>query len=771
MLRPLDADAPYNVGPYRLLAGLGSGGMGTVHLALPPDGGPDDLVALKTVRRDLDLEGDFRIRFRREAEAARAVRGPYVSALVGAEPEAERPWLATQYVAGPSLADAVARHGPLPVDVVRRLGADLARGLAAVHGARLVHRDLKPANVVLGASGPRLIDFGIAQAYDATALTATGIMVGSPGFMSPEHIEGGRSVTSASDVFCLGAVLCFAATGHGPFEDSELAAIVHRIVQGDAELSHVPQELRDVVADCLRQEPGRRPTTDDLIRTLDPEAASARPGAVRVPGREPFPWPDGIRGTIRAYETAVGRALLAPPAPQKAPADTPSGSGAPTPPVPPQASAPAPKRAGSRLRRSLGVGAVLLVGTLAAVLLNLPGEENGPGEGSTSSGNAGGSPNSTKSPGSAADRTAPVAVDTTGDFGPDALDRTLQPEGWQPWITTVEGKGSASRCSLSGTVLVCVLWDQDSRWRRLEARNAADGTPAWRYPADNGGGGVESLPFVELDSRHVYTTSPDGTGVDVLDLGEGKRVARLPGRKGYQSAAARVHGGQLFVSYVAEGGLAEAGDVFLRAYSVEDREKQWERAMPFMRADSLDIAGDRLWLTGGDTRTLDPKTGKDLDRISYHCPRPGRGDPYIACLDAVRETRTLKKVSDTRVDMLHGARHEEVVFVRGSGTAKGSAYLSALDPRTWREQWSLTWNHEDSVIVAGDRVLVFGAGGLRGFDLEHGTAVASRSALRGWPREGEAVDAPSMRPSSLLVSGGSFYLTFEDGTLLSAPVP
>ncbi|MFI0935400.1 protein kinase [Streptomyces sp. NPDC021019] len=769
MLRPLDADAPYDVGPYRLLAGLGSGGMGTVHLALPPDGGPDDLVALKTVRRDLDLEGDFRIRFRREAEAARAVRGPYVSALVAAEPEAARPWLATQYVAGPSLADAVARHGPLPVDVVRRLGADLARGLAAVHGARLVHRDLKPANVVLGASGPRLIDFGIAQAYDATALTATGIMVGSPGFMSPEHIEGGRSVTSASDVFCLGAVLCFAATGHGPFEDSELAAIVHRIVQGDAELAHVPTELREVVADCLRQEPGRRPTTDDLIRTLDPEAASARPGAVRAPVRAPFPWPDGVRGAIRSYEAAVGRALLAPPAPQKAPAGAPPGPGAPTPPVPPQASAP-PERAGRRLRRSLGVGAVLLVATLTVVLLNLPGEENGPGEGTASSGNPGGSPKSTQSPGSATERTAPVAADATGDFGPDALDRTLQPEGWQPWITSVDGRGGASDCSLSGAVLVCVRWDQDRRRGYLEARNAADGTPAWRYPADSGGG-VTSLPYAELDTRHVYTPSPDGPGVDVLDLGDGKRVARLPGREGYLPAAARVHKGQLFVSYVAEGGPAEAGDVFLRAYSVEDRAKQWERAMTSAQAQSLDIAGDRLWVTGGDTRTLDPKTGRDLDRISDHCPGPRRGAPYVACLEAVRETRTLRKVSDTRVDMLHGARHEEVVLVRGSGTAKGSAYLSALDPRTWREQWSLTWNGEDSVIVAGDRVLVLGDGGVRVFDLEHGTAVASRSTLRGWPREGEAADAPSMRPSSALVSGGSLYLTFEDGTLLSAPVP
>ncbi|WP_270857894.1 serine/threonine-protein kinase, partial [Streptomyces rochei] len=203
MLRPLDTHAPYGIGSYRLLGTLGSGGMGTVHLALPEDGGPGDLVALKTVRRDLELQPDFRLRFRREARAAGAVRSPYVSALVAADPDADRPWLATEYVVGPPLDEAVSRAGALPVPVVRELGADLARGLAAVHGARLVHRDLKPANVVLGAGGPRLIDFGIAQAYDATALTATGIMVGSPGFMSPEHVAGDRSVTAASDVFCL----------------------------------------------------------------------------------------------------------------------------------------------------------------------------------------------------------------------------------------------------------------------------------------------------------------------------------------------------------------------------------------------------------------------------------------------------------------------------------------------------------------------------------------------------------------------------------------
>ncbi|WP_244210235.1 serine/threonine-protein kinase, partial [Streptomyces nanshensis] len=329
MLRPLDSDSPHEIGPYRLLASLGSGGMGTVHLAVPPGGGTADLVALKTVRRDLEQASDFRLRFRREAEAARAVRGPYVSALVDAAPDAERPWLATQYIAGPSLEEAVDRRGPLPVPVVRDLGTAVARGLAAVHGARLVHRDLKPANVVLGATGPRLIDFGIAQAYDATALTATGVMVGSPGFMSPEHIAADRSVTGASDVFCLGAVLCFAATGHGPFEDSELAAIVHRIAQGRPDLSRVPEELRQIVTDCLHRDPGRRPTTAELIRALDTSSAPDRPGVRPAPAPRVFPWPDDVRELIGTYESAAAAALAAPPMPRTAPAPAPLPAGPP----------------------------------------------------------------------------------------------------------------------------------------------------------------------------------------------------------------------------------------------------------------------------------------------------------------------------------------------------------------------------------------------------------------------------------------------------------
>src|SRR5690606_13590461 len=165
---------------------------------------------------------------------------------------------------------------------------------------------------------PRLIDFGIAQAYDATALTATGVMVGSPGCMSPEHVAGDRSVSSASDVFWLGAVLCFAATGHGPFEDTELAAIVHRIAQGRPDLSRVPEELRRTIADCLHRDPGRRPTTAELIRALDASPAPDRPGVPPAPPTGPFPWPDHVRELIGAYETAVTAALTASPRPRAA---------------------------------------------------------------------------------------------------------------------------------------------------------------------------------------------------------------------------------------------------------------------------------------------------------------------------------------------------------------------------------------------------------------------------------------------------------------------
>ncbi|CAL9407806.1 protein kinase domain-containing protein [Streptomyces sp. enrichment culture] len=769
MLRPLEADAPYAIGPYRLLAGLGSGGMGTVHLAVPAGGGAGDLVALKTVRRDLEQEDAFRVRFRREAEAARAVRGPYVSALVDAAPEAERPWLATQYVAGPSLDEAVAGRGPLPVPVVRGLGVAVARGLAAVHGARLVHRDLKPANIVLGADGPRLIDFGIAQAYDATALTATGVMVGSPGFMSPEHVAGDRSVSSASDVFCLGAVLCFAATGHGPFEDTELAAIVHRIAQGRPDLSRVPEELRRTIADCLHRDPGRRPTTAELIRALDASPAPDRPGVPPAPPTGPFPWPDHVRELIGAYETAVTAALTAPPRPRAAaPAavaastgEAGTGQG----PEPGLRGAGRPTR--TRLRRlGLAAGVGLLSGTLiAAALLLVQGDDPGGENGGASPGQTGG----TRSPSAAAPaRTAPVASSGMTDFGPDALDRTLQPDDWRPWAASFDAPGVADDCALSRGVLVCRLYDETTRQSRLEARSASEGSRLWTYPAKGEPSGQLGVGHFGVDDRHVYVRAAAGDGFDVLDLSDGEPVARLPGRTGYDPAAVRVHDGRIVVSYAGGAGPGHSGNMLFRGYDAGDRTQLWERVIPWAFPLDLDIVGDRVWITGTQkTQTLDPATGKTLASAPWVCETHIRDALYDVCGGTIVDARTLRQVHRSELRSPEAVSRDGLLLVEGDGRRQGSRYLRTVDARSGKEQWSVTWSPGDAVAVAGDRLLILGAGGARAFALDDGTPEGEFRTVRNWPRD----DGRSAQPTTALVSGGAYFLTFADGTVMSAPVP
>jgi serine/threonine protein kinase len=184
-------------------------------------------VAVKVIRSELAGDAEFRVRFSREVTAARSVSGLFTAPVVDADVDGPMPWLATAYVPGPSLSDAVREHGPLPALSVLALAAGLAEGLAAIHAAGLIHRDLKPSNVLLAEDGPRVIDFGISRAAEATALTHADLVIGSPGFMSPEQAEG-RETGPPSDVFSLGAVLAFAATGAGPFGTGSTAALVYR---------------------------------------------------------------------------------------------------------------------------------------------------------------------------------------------------------------------------------------------------------------------------------------------------------------------------------------------------------------------------------------------------------------------------------------------------------------------------------------------------------------------------------------------------------------
>jgi hypothetical protein len=280
-MRPLEVDEPTVVGPYRLLGRLGSGGMGRVYLGRSAGG---RTVAVKIVHPHFALDEEFRARFRREVEAARRVGGAWTAPVLDADPEARVPWVATAYAAGPSLSAAVTEGGALPAHTVRVLGAGLAEALAAVHELGLVHRDVKPSNVLLTLDGPLLIDFGIARATDGTAsLTSTGVSIGSPGYMSPEQILG-KAVTGAADVFSLGALLAYAATGEPPFPGDSSAALLYKVVHEEPELGGLDGQLRELTAACLTKDPGARPAPAEVARRLAPEGAARLVAGGWLPG-------------------------------------------------------------------------------------------------------------------------------------------------------------------------------------------------------------------------------------------------------------------------------------------------------------------------------------------------------------------------------------------------------------------------------------------------------------------------------------------------------
>ncbi|MGW7436325.1 serine/threonine-protein kinase [Streptomyces sp. NPDC054849] len=376
-MEPLHPYDPHHIGPYRLLSRLGAGGMGQVYLARSDRG---RTVAVKLVHHDLASREEFRIRFRQEVAAARRVGGEWTAPVLDADTEAQTPWFATGYVAGPSLRQVVAHDfGPLPGRSVRILAAGLAYALHDIHRAGIVHRDLKPSNVMLTLDGPRVIDFGIARAptgYDA-GLTRVGEVIGSPGFMAPEQIRG-EPVTAACDMFCLGAVLAYAATGRLPFGDAEqpggLAALLLRSTEAEPDLAGVPAELLDLVRHCLRRDPAARPGPAEVL-------ARVGAGDTVADGRALEPWlPAPLVARLGRHAVALldredaGPDRAAPAAAPPAPWATPPPPATPPPaysahaayvtypPPPPRAAAPAPRP------RTAPTALLLVVATVVAVL-------------------------------------------------------------------------------------------------------------------------------------------------------------------------------------------------------------------------------------------------------------------------------------------------------------------------------------------------------------------------------------------------------------------
>jgi hypothetical protein len=301
-MEPLSADDPRMIGEFRLHARLGAGGMGQVYLGFSPAG---RAVAIKVVHPQLARDQEFIQRFGREVAAARAVSGMYTAPVVGSGLNDTPPWLATAFVPGPPLAAVVARYGALPEAAVWRLAAGLAEALRAVHAAGLVHRDLKPANVLLADDGPHVIDFGISRAFQGTQLTSAGMVVGTPGYMSPEQAEGAPS-GPPSDVFSLGCVLAYTATGSPPFGEGSAASILYRVVRGEPDLGKVPASLRELIEPCLRKDPAQRPDLSQLTSMI---AALGPATAVSLGSF----WPEAVARVIATEQASQTPAGLTPP--------------------------------------------------------------------------------------------------------------------------------------------------------------------------------------------------------------------------------------------------------------------------------------------------------------------------------------------------------------------------------------------------------------------------------------------------------------------------
>ncbi|MFE6457952.1 protein kinase [Streptomyces cinereoruber] len=711
MLGPLRADAPRRIGPYEVLARLGAGGMGEVFLVrgtgLPetspgsdPGGGGGPVapvqgvfVAVKTVRRDVAGEPAFRDRFRREIRVASLVDSPYAAAPVGGDADAGTPWLATEYVPGPSLAQAVRRDGALPVGTVRALGAGIARALADLHRAGVLHRDLKPGNVMLSVDGPRLIDFGIARSSTATTMTATGVMVGTPSFMSPEHVAGARRVTAASDVFCLGSLLCYAATGEDPFGDGPLAAVLYRVSQAEADLSRVPEELRGTLAACLAADPADRPSPERLAELLGPAPAKA------------FPWPEGVREHIGEYGrelaqlVASGGPLLEAPAgfgPVVVP-DVPGVHSVPTlapgaapgafPGAPHSVSPPTAPVGRDRPRRGrLLAAALALVVAAGGTGAYLLWPEDGDG------GEGGGGGGKGKAPVQAAGPRVP-GVDDRGPAdgsGFVAQNAAQRPAGWKPW--RAELGAPAFGCSAGEAALVCRTTDG-----RYEALDPAGGKRLWAAdlvedPRDDQSfigptGGVFVAGGTAVPAVHgPYAVLLSGGRLQVRDARSGTVRWEKEGPSG---------GGLATRPVVADGTVfVPTGDDAggrMTAFALADGRELWSKALtnadlarvkyhdfePVAAANGLVYAMSDAGFVAYDAKTGDqrgqvPPEAKECDALLVR----GRY-AYCAPLDATNEA----PLALHRLDAMTLAATGSGPLAVPAGVAESGAWPAAVSDR------------------------------------------------------------------------------------------
>jgi outer membrane protein assembly factor BamB len=696
------------MGPYRLLGRLGDGGMGRVFLGMSVGGRP---VAVKVIRTDLVADPEFRTRFRREVAAARQVSGLFTVMVVDADTDGPIPWLATAYVAGPSLAEAVNDHGPLPAASVLTLAAGLAESLAAIHAVGVVHRDLKPSNVLLAEDGPRVIDFGISRAAEATSLTSAGIVVGSPGFMSPEQ-AGGDDVGPASDIFSLGAVLAFAATGEGPFGTGPSEALLYRVIHNPANLDRLPDEVRPLVERCLAKEPGRRPTAAGILAEVGP--VQAVPGwlpqaVIRAAASDPLlaagPAETG-RVPDEEHQTHAPASLGGQTLAQVAPGEVPPPS-SPVGMENPPGYRDGPRAVGRHGLRPLalvGVIGVLIVAAAAGFALtgNAPrahvsGSSSSPSpRRSRTPGNARqaargwifGTPASVDGSPAVADGLVFIGDDNGNIYALDAATGALR------WKIDTKSSVVSRPAVVGGTVYV------GSENNYVYALNAASGAVRWKYntqqTVDSGPAVTGGVVYVGNDNDEVFALNAATGTVKWPQPNLGDNVTTNP---------------------VVSGGIVYVGcdDHFVYALNADTGAIRWSRRTGGQVNSSPALSGGTLYVGSDDGKVyaLNAATGA----VEWTRPTAGKvdsgpavsgGTVYVgggdrvyaldAATGAVEWTRATGGVVTSSPAVSDG-----IVYV-----GSNDGYVYAIDAATgairWREQTGGVVN--SSPVVSGGRVYI-----------------------------------------------------------------
>ncbi|WP_172387972.1 PQQ-binding-like beta-propeller repeat protein [Streptomyces sp. MNP-20] len=741
---------PEEIGGYPLESRLGSGGMGTVFLARTASGRP---VALKLIHQQFAGDEEFRIRFRQEVAAARRVSGAFTAAVVDADPEAQQPWMATAYIEGPTLAQRIAQRGPIVGMELRTLAIGLAEALRDIHRADVVHRDLKPSNVVLSAEGPRVIDFGISRAADQQTLTMTGRVIGTPPFMSPEQLQTPRGVGPSSDVFSLGTLLVYAATGQGPFDADSPYMTAYQVVHEAPTLDDVPGALRTAVEPCLAKDPAVRPTIDELLvrlRDLPVDlGAAAGDGGSRTRDTDTQHHLSDTSGATGA-SSAAGTSS----APGAASASDSSGTS--------DSSGPAPARGlGGRLRRRWRpvLAAVLGVAVIAGCVALLRPGADGPGG------------------------------DRPDDNGRNmAVVGSPLPHGFKAWRQTVPPGGAKLtdelRCVPRGDSAYCGGGGVIATRIRV-----ADGRRMWT--AHHPGVPMQNTYLVGVSGNTVlgYRLLPDNSGpgeVVALDAARGKELwsARF-GSKSMavtgRSADAEVIGSTVVMLNAArthvEGRAVRSGKVLWRTpvpvgavcSPLTDGGEAHVMCAPAAEVEATAIRHATV-------RGLDPASGTFGRAVALRGPLQVLGahdGRLVLAKERVGEIGVVEYESVVRVDVARGKATTARLPKRYGGSpslAAGTVYfteqngeVSAVDAVTGKLRWTRQAGVEGaSGPVAGPGALYFSSASGRV------AALAPRDGRRLWTADPKANGSAEVGTSPRVALAGRAAIVTGAGNLVYA---